>query len=122
MLKPSTQYGYRSMIDNYLLPEFGLKPLPQIGPGDLTAFFERARTGKRKNYLLNLYSLLRVMFEVAVENDRVERSPVRRKLHRPNGSDGVGTRRRRRCYPVTKFNGCFSKYPTSTERCSPALR
>ena len=88
MLKPSTLYGYRSMIDNYLLPEFGEKPLPKIGPGDLTAFFERARSGKRRKYLLNLYALLRVMFEVAVENDRVERSPVRKKLHRPNGSDG----------------------------------
>jgi len=88
MLKPSTLYGYRSMIDNYLLPEFGEKPLPKIGPGDLTAFFERARSGKRRKYLLNLYALLRVMFEVAVENDRVERSPVRKKLQRPNGSDG----------------------------------
>ena len=86
-LKPSTLYSYCSMIDKYLLPEFGEKPLREIGPGDLTAFFERARSGKRKKYLLNLYSLLRVMFEVAVENDRVERSPVRRKLHRPISAD-----------------------------------
>ena len=64
------------MINKYLLPNFGEKLLTEIGPRDLTLFFERARTGKRKKYLLNLYALLRVMFEVAVENDRVERSPV----------------------------------------------
>ena len=86
-LKPSTLYGYQSMMKNYLLPEFGERRLSKIGPSDLTAFFEWARSGKRKKYLLNLYALLRVMFEVAVENDRVERSPVRRKLHRPNGAD-----------------------------------
>jgi integrase len=28
------------------------------------------------------------MFEVAVENDRIERSPVRKKPHRPVGEDG----------------------------------
>jgi integrase len=86
-LKPSTLYSYQSMIDNYLTPEFGEKLLTEIGPVDLTDFFEQARAGKRKKYLLNLYSLLRVMFEVALENDRVERSPVRRKLHRPVGAD-----------------------------------
>lgn len=75
------------MINNYLIPEFGQKPLPTIGPGDLTYFFEKARRGKRKKYLLNLYSLLRVMFEVAEEHDGIERSPVRRKLHRPYGAD-----------------------------------
>lgn len=88
MLKPSTRYGYQSMINNYLLPEFGKRIVSEIDPGDLTAFLERARTGKRKKYLLNLYALLRVMFEVALENDRIERSPVRKKLHRPFGSDG----------------------------------
>jgi integrase len=33
------------------------------------------------------------MFEVAVENDRVERSPVRKKLHRPSTEDGTKTRK-----------------------------
>ena len=53
-LKPSTLYGYRSMINKYLLTNFGEKLLTDIGPSDLTLFFERARTGKRKKYLLNL--------------------------------------------------------------------
>ena len=91
-LKPSTLYSYRSMIDNYLLPAFGKRLLPEISPQDLTAFFERARGGKRTKYLINLYSLLRVMFDVAVANEMVERSPVRTKLHRPVSADeGEGT-------------------------------
>ena len=91
--KPSTLNGYRSMINKYLLPNFGERLLTDIGPGDLTSFFERARTCKRKKYLLNLYALLRVMFEVAVENGRVERSPVRKKLHRPSTDAGSMTRK-----------------------------
>jgi len=58
-LKPSTLYSYRSMIDNYLLPAFGKRLLPEISPQDLTAFFERARGGKRTKYLINLCLMLR---------------------------------------------------------------
>jgi integrase len=45
---------------------------------------------------VNLYALLRVMFEVAVENDRLERSPVRKKLHRPvrAGSLSIGQKKK----------------------------
>jgi integrase len=75
------------MIKNHLLPKFGATHLDQIGPKEVTAFLDKARNGKRKKYLLNLYSLLRVMFEVAVANDRIDKSPVRSKLHRPVGSE-----------------------------------
>src|SRR5262249_37188756 len=34
-------------------------------------------------YALNLYALLNTMFDVAVQHDLIETSPVRRKLHRP---------------------------------------
>jgi integrase len=34
-------------------------------------------------YALNLYGLLNTMFDVAVQHDLIETSPVRRKLHRP---------------------------------------
>lgn len=115
----SCRNGYESIINNYLIPEFGQKPLPTIGPGDLTSFFERARMGKRKNYLLNLYSLLRVMFEVALENDRIERSPMRKKLHR-------SWRRRHNPEEDGVIRGgnsaSASGYLTSTERCLPVLR
>lgn len=111
MLKPSTLYGYRSMIDNYLLPEFGERALSKIGPEDLTAFFERARTGKRKKYLLNFYALLRVMFEVAVENDRLERSAVRKKLHRPSGSDAGSNKTKKMALSVEEIQRVLLQMP-----------
>jgi integrase len=83
--KPSTVYGYQSMLDNFVLPGLGKQQLDLIRPEDLTAFFKSARAkGVKGKYLLNLYSLIRLMFEVAVEYDMIGASPVRKKLHRPH--------------------------------------
>jgi len=72
------------MLDNIVLPEFGHRQMSDISPGDITRFFSRVeKEGRSTKYLLNLYSMLNVMFEVAVEYDLIESSPVRRKLHRP---------------------------------------
>lgn len=46
--KPSTLYGYESMINNYLLPEFGRRPLNTISPVDLTSFFEKGAKREAK--------------------------------------------------------------------------
>lgn len=83
-LKPSTVYSYKSMLDNIVLPQLGKHRLDEIGPEDLTQLMTKLeRGGKSMKTLLNLYSMLRVMFEVAVEYDLIDISPVRRKLHRP---------------------------------------
>jgi len=83
-IKPSTVYSYRSMLANFILPEFGKKEMSQIRPADITVFLVKAETdGASTKYRLNLYSLLKVMFEVAVEYELVTVSPVRRKIHRP---------------------------------------
>lgn len=86
-LKPSTVYSYKSMLDNIALPQLGEHHLDEIGPADLTQLITKLeRDGKSQKTLLNLYSMLRVMFEVAVEYDLIDISPVRRKLHRPQYS------------------------------------
>ncbi|HEX3692582.1 MAG TPA: site-specific integrase [Solirubrobacteraceae bacterium] len=49
-LKPSTIYGYRSILDAYLLPAFGGKPLEQITPADVEAWragLESVSQGRR---------------------------------------------------------------------------
>jgi integrase len=84
-VKPSTAYSYRSMLSRYLLPEFGLNRLDQVTTVGITRFFSRVQRELSAKYRLNLYALLRVMFEVASEYDLVDVSPVRRKLHRPQG-------------------------------------
>jgi integrase len=83
--KPSTVSSYQSMLDNYVLPLLGKKLLNQIGPEQVTSFLEDVRAGGvSSKYLLNLYTLVRLMFEVAVEYDLIEVNPVRKKLHRPS--------------------------------------
>jgi len=83
--KPSTLYNYDSMLDTYILPELGRLLLSKIEPETITALLASARKRKVSNKtILNLYNLLKLMFDVAVEYDLLEVSPVRRKLHRPS--------------------------------------
>jgi integrase len=83
-VKPSTVYSYQSMLNRYLLPTFGQRRLEEITSVELTQFFSKLRRDHAPKYALNLYALLRTMFEVATEYDLMESSPVRRKLHRPH--------------------------------------
>jgi integrase len=83
--KPSTVYIYNSMLDNYVLPGLGSKRIDHISPEDITMFLNDLRAkGKDAKYVLNVYSLVRLMFEVAVEYELINVSPVRKKLHRPH--------------------------------------
>jgi hypothetical protein len=82
-IKPSTSYNYDSMIEKHLIPAFGAMQLGQITTLDVTEFFNKAREKLASKYALNLYALLSAMFDVAVQHDLIETSPVRRKLHRP---------------------------------------
>lgn len=82
--KPSTLYSYQSLIDNFILPNLGKMHLDEIRPRDLTMFFEGLRAKKVSGkYLVNVYCLVKMMFDLAVEYDLIDVSPVRRKLHRP---------------------------------------
>jgi integrase len=82
-IKPSTIYSYDSMLEKHLIPAFGAMQLGQITTVDVTKFFNKAQERVASKYALNLYGLLNTMFDVAVQHDLIETSPVRRKLHRP---------------------------------------
>jgi hypothetical protein len=45
--------------------------------------FGIGREGQRTEVEVNLYALLRVVFDVAKQHDFIEASPVRPKIHRP---------------------------------------
>ena len=84
-VKPSTRYGYGSMLQRHILPEFGEMPIGQITPMHVTELFEKLRRrGLAPHSRLNVYALLRTVFELAVEYELVAVSPVRRRLHRPS--------------------------------------
>lgn len=83
-LKPSTAYNYQSILDTHILPVLGDRALPAISPRDITEFLSgREATGLSRQTLLHIYSLLALLFNLAMEYDLIEVSPVRKKLHRP---------------------------------------
>jgi len=87
--KESTVYGYESLLRAHILRALGSKRLDQITPTDVSVFLNRLAKSKEKPTpkggpkLLNVYALLRTMFEVAVESGLILASPVRKKIHRP---------------------------------------
>jgi len=84
--KPSTIYGYQSLLRKHVLPVLGDKRLADITPTTITeclAGIGQKREKGRGPKILNVYTLLRHMFEVAMEYDLIPSNPVRKKLHRP---------------------------------------
>lgn len=81
---PSTIDCYNSLIKNHLLPRFADDRLDQIKPVDISMFLEDLRSKKvAANTLQSFYSLLRLMFDIALAWELIAGSPVRPKLHRP---------------------------------------
>lgn len=81
--QPSTVDCYNNLLNNHLLPVFGARRLNQIVPTDISDFLDAKRPIVAANTLMSFYGLLRLLFDLAVEYDLIERSPVRPKLHRP---------------------------------------
>lgn len=83
-VKASTAYHYDSLMKLYILPAFGSKPLAEIGPQEVTLFLGKLdQKGLSGPYKQVIYQLLNTLFETAVAHDLIERSPLRRKIHRP---------------------------------------
>lgn len=85
-LSPSTLYGYQSLIRLYITPKLGGKILSKLTPADMTAFFDSLRREHSKlseKYLLNIYSLLRRMVEIAHQYELIDSSPLKPILHKP---------------------------------------
>jgi len=81
--QPSTSYCYGSFFKKHLLPRFGDMRLRDITPGDISEFLEGLRKKCSASTLHVLYAMLKVFFNLALEYDLIDRSPVRPKLHRP---------------------------------------
>lgn len=86
-MEPSTLASYQSIINKHLLPRFGGKQINRITAGDVTDFFDQARKVMKPKTVNNIFGLLNVMFDVAVEYEMVEASPVRKKLHKPEAGE-----------------------------------
>ena len=109
-VKPSTIYSYDSMLKSLVLPSLGAKTVDQITPVRLSQLFKAAREKYSSKYQLNLYSLLKVMFEVAREFELIEQSPVKPKLHKPKHE-----RKEKKAYTVEQVRAIVANFPEEHE-------
>lgn len=79
--KPSTRKSYGSILKN-VLPTLGQLQLTQVTPLHIEELVQRRSKKVGAKTLLNEIGLLQSIFSLAVENDLLERSPVRSK-HKP---------------------------------------
>jgi integrase len=82
-MEPSTLAGYDSIISKHLLPVFGERQIASITAGDMTDFFDGLRGRMKAKTAANIFGLLNVMFDVAMEYELIESKPLRKKLHKP---------------------------------------
>jgi integrase len=83
LVKASTVYSYDSMRKNLVLPKWGKMALPDITVEHVTKFFRELEKEYSTKYVLNVYALLNVMFEVAKDHNMIAEIPLRAKIHRP---------------------------------------
>jgi len=88
----STLAQRNSILDLHLLPYFGKKLMREIQPSDISEFLlQKTRETPKKwgeenysnNTMLAFYGALRVIFDLAEQNDVIDKSPIRSKLHKP---------------------------------------
>jgi integrase len=81
--KPSTLYHQQHLFDKHVKPVLGTKQLIDIKPGDIADLLESKKKLENSS-LLELYSIIRGFFELAIQYDLMPTNPVRSKLHRPS--------------------------------------
>src|SRR5262249_12102218 len=107
-LQESTRYSYASMLKNLLLPSLGRMRLDRITAAYISRLMKAAREkGYSDKTQLNLFSLLKLMFEVAREYDLISSNPVRPKLHRP-----VHERKEKRSFTPEQIRALIQHIPT----------
>jgi integrase len=85
-MKPSTRAGYKSALQRHILPVLGELRLASIAPLHIENLMKGKLSSKTKlsrKTVVNLLRLVQGIFSVAVDNDLIPRSPVRRK-HKPH--------------------------------------
>jgi integrase len=85
-IKPSTIASYESALDAHITPSLGAMKLVQIAPLHIENFVqEKTRSGRAAKTVRNLVAVLQSIFSLAVDDDLIEKSPVRDK-HKPTAS------------------------------------
>jgi integrase len=83
-VKDSTRASWDTMIQKWIVPYFGERILDEIDPADVGDFISYLNSkGLSSKYQVNIYGLLRLMFDVAQLNGYMTSNPVHPKIHRP---------------------------------------
>ena len=88
-VKDSTRASWKTMTQKWIIPFFGKRVLDEIEPedvGDFISYLDSKGLGPK--YQVNIYSVLRLLFDVAQLNGYMKSNPVHPKIHRP-GRDSL---------------------------------
>jgi integrase len=106
-LKPSTLYGYASVLDIHLIPFFGNSRLRDITEVDVEKFVQKMMaTGKHPKTVRNQLLLLQSVFSLAQEDKVVKGCPVQKK-HKPKFR-----RRKREAWTPEQLRSIIQAAPT----------
>lgn len=92
-LRARTRAHYRRLLDRFVLPDLGARPLRSLRPADVAAWHSRLPTGT-PTQRAHAYGLLRAVLATAVAEDLIPASPCRVR-------GGSSTRRRHQVRPAT---------------------
>lgn len=75
-IKPRTRAGYRDLLDRFILPEFGSKPIHTIDRDAIEHWYDSTAV-ETPTYRAKAYSLLRTILHGAVEDGHLALNPAR---------------------------------------------
>jgi integrase len=75
-IKPRTRSGYRDLLDRFILPEFGKRPVHLIDREAVEKWYDKTAVDT-PTYRARAYSLLRTILHAAVEDGHLAINPAR---------------------------------------------
>lgn len=104
-VKPSTRQGYDSMFHLHIAPALGEFRLSDIAPLHIEQLLQNELDGVSPKTQRNIVVLLQSILSLALENDLIEKSPVRGK-HKP-----TVPKRRRPCWTPAQVRAIVEASP-----------
>lgn len=83
-VKKSTRDSWATIVQKWIAPFFGNRVLDEIEPEHIGNFISYLDSHKLSSkYQVNVYQVLRLMFDIAQLNGFIKSNPVHPKIHRP---------------------------------------
>lgn len=76
-LRPRSARQYRSLLDRHLIPAFGNLPISDVSPSKVRTWYSALIAKKTPGAASSAYRLLRAIFNAAVHDELLVRSPCR---------------------------------------------